>query len=129
MLLPLGLAFLLAGLAGWMFLAGGFLLSAWILFMSLRLRVERTDRSARRLFFTSLVYLPAFLGLLVIDRGPIVNVSSGVIAPARAMLMEEGPETAAVTNPAPVDAAPQITLTEPMLAAALPKGAATVPHR
>ena len=94
MLLPLGLAFLLAGLAGWVFLAGGFALSVWILFMSLRLRMDRTDRSARKLFFTSLVYLPAFLALLVLDRGPIVDVSSGVIAPARVgMHSEERPQT------------------------------------
>lgn len=97
MLLPLGLAFLLAGLAGWMFLAGGFLLSAWILVMSLRLRAERTDRSARRLFFTSLVYLPVFLGLLVLDRGPIIHVSSGVFTPARTVVRsEDGPETASL---------------------------------
>lgn len=126
MLLPLGLAFLLAGLAGWMFLTGGFLLSAWILFMSLRLRVERTDRSARRLFFTSLVYLPAFLALLVVDRGPIIDVSSGVIAPTRAMLMEGGPETAAVIAEAARSAA-----ANPARAGAMeeqPESAATTTH-
>jgi hypothetical protein len=100
MLLPLGLAFLLAGLAGWFFLVGGFVLSLWILFMSLRLRMDRTDRSARKLFFTSLVYLPAFLALLVLDRGPIIDVSSGVFVPARvATHSEERSQT--VLHPLP----------------------------
>lgn len=102
MLLPLGLAFLLAGLAGWIFLAGGFALSVWILFMSLRLRMDRTDRSARKLFYASLVYLPAFLALLVLDRGPIVNVSSGVYAPARvATAVETHSQTVSLPAPAP----------------------------
>jgi protoheme IX farnesyltransferase len=105
-LLPLALAFLIAGLAGWLFLAGGLVLGTWILVMSLRLRAERTDRSARRLFLTSLAYLPLLLGVMVLDRGPAIDVTSGawvsphppdisMVTPARAqasMPDESAPE-------------------------------------
>jgi protoheme IX farnesyltransferase len=119
LLVPLGLAFLLAGLAGWMFLAGGFLLSGWILAMSLRLRAERTDRSARRLFFTSLIYLPLFLGLLVLDRGPIIDISSGVFAPTR-------PVELSVVSPAKAATLPPSVPGEP-IALELDRSTATPP--
>lgn len=69
-LLPLGIAFALAGLAGPTF-AGGFALLGLALFAaSLRLW-RRLDRaSARRLFLASVIVLPLALLLLLVDATP-----------------------------------------------------------
>ncbi len=72
-LLPLGVFALLAGLAGWAFLVGSVLLGAGFLVLGIGLRRDMTDRSARRLFLASLIYLPLVLGLLVADRKPAAN--------------------------------------------------------
>jgi heme O synthase-like polyprenyltransferase len=67
-LIPLGLAGSLIGMAGLVFLAGSTLLGLGLLVLGVRLYVTRSERSARTLFFASLVYLPLVLGLLVADR-------------------------------------------------------------
>lgn len=82
-LLPLGVAAALSGLAGWLYAFGSIALGLWLLKVGLRLNARRSDANARRLFLASLVYLPALLCLMVLDRGPAVT---GVTAPHQAVL-------------------------------------------
>jgi len=86
-LLPLGVAFALAGLAGPTF-AGGFAL-LWLLLFAASLRLwRRLDRaSARRLFFASVIVLPLALALLLVDRVPRAGApaSSGPYAAETAL--------------------------------------------
>jgi protoheme IX farnesyltransferase len=79
-LLPIGLAATLAGMAGWVFLAGSVVLGMGLLALGVRLARLRTDRSARMLFFASLVYLPVMLALLVADRGPAPGARGPMVA-------------------------------------------------
>lgn len=67
-LIPLGLAGSLSGLAGHWFLLGSTLLGVGLLALGVQLYFTRSARSARTLFFASLVYLPLVLGLMVADR-------------------------------------------------------------
>lgn len=67
-LLPLGTVAALSGVTGWSAAAGSFLLGVGLLAAGLQLARSRSDRSARRLFLATLVYLPLVLGLLVADR-------------------------------------------------------------
>lgn len=68
-LLPLGLTVYLVGVAGPVFALGSLLLGgAWTL-LGLHLYRERSLASARRVFLTSLAYLPLLLGLMLADRG------------------------------------------------------------
>jgi protoheme IX farnesyltransferase len=60
-----------AGMAGPLYLAGAVLLGTGLLGCGLALAASRSDREARRLAFASLVYLPALLFLLAIDRIPL----------------------------------------------------------
>lgn len=69
-LLPLGLIAALIGLAGWTTTVGSLLLGGWMLALAIALERDRSDRNARRLFMASLAYLPLFLSLLLLDRGP-----------------------------------------------------------
>jgi protoheme IX farnesyltransferase len=71
-LLPIGLAAALAGMAGWVYAIASVLLGAALLAFGVNLYRRRTEASARRLFLASIVYLPALLGVMTLDRGPIV---------------------------------------------------------
>lgn len=67
-LLPLGLAYTLGGLTGYLFLAGSIALGGYFFLMSIRLYLERTDTHARQLFFASIIYLPLLMGIMIADR-------------------------------------------------------------
>lgn len=67
-LVPVGLAFFVGGLSGYFFLFTSFLLGLSFLHLGLRLYFRRTEENARRVFFASLIYLPLFMGFLVIDQ-------------------------------------------------------------
>ena len=69
-LFPVGLAMVLAGLAGWVYAVGSILLGSYMLAASLRLYRVRSERNARGLFLASIIYLPVLLGLMVLDRVP-----------------------------------------------------------
>jgi heme o synthase len=58
----------LAGLAGRVYLGGALLLGAGLVIAALGLAVRRDVPAARRLFFASILYLPALSALLVVDR-------------------------------------------------------------
>jgi protoheme IX farnesyltransferase len=96
-LLPIGLAATLAGMAGWVFLAGSVVLGMGLLALGVRLARVRTDRSARALFFASLVYLPVLLTLLVVDRGPAPGAHHPLVADAVSRAASAG------TEPVPAD--------------------------
>lgn len=55
-------------IAGIGYTLGAAALGAWFLSNAVRFAVSRSDAAARRLFLTSLAYLPAVLGLLILDR-------------------------------------------------------------
>lgn len=74
-LMPLGVAMTLSGMAGWWFAAGAVLLGIGFTVLSSLLAVRRTSASARRVFYASLIYLPLLLGLLVLDKGPAPGVT------------------------------------------------------
>jgi protoheme IX farnesyltransferase len=67
-LLPLGLAYSPGGLAGMFFTIGSMVIGLGFAVCCFRLYRERTQANARLAFIASILYLPAFLGLLMIDR-------------------------------------------------------------
>ncbi len=66
-LLPVSLLPTVIGLTGALYMAGAFLLGAWLIVLSARAWRSMTDESARRVFLGSLIYQPLLLGLLLID--------------------------------------------------------------
>ncbi len=70
LLLPIGAAVSLAGLAGAWFAAGSLLLGLILVSPGLHFYRARGEKQARRVFLASLVYLPLLLGLMVADRHP-----------------------------------------------------------
>lgn len=67
-LLPVSLAPFALGLTGGWYAAGALLLGCLFLAAGAMLVPERTERRARRLFFASILYLPALLALMVLDK-------------------------------------------------------------
>jgi protoheme IX farnesyltransferase len=59
------------GMAGPIYFAVALLLSIGQLACGVRLALSRSDASARQLLMASLVYLPALLAALTLDRGPL----------------------------------------------------------
>ena len=67
-LLPLALAPTLVGMTGAAYFAGALVLTLLFLGASLRFAMTRSVRDARRLFFTSITYLPLLWALMIVDR-------------------------------------------------------------
>lgn len=67
-LVPVGLMSALAGLGGLLLADGALLLGLGLSLLVLRFLVERSDDAAKRVFFGSLVYLPAFFVILLVDH-------------------------------------------------------------
>ena len=44
----------------------------WMAWNALKLYLDRNRDQARRVFFSTLAYLPVVLGVMVLDRGPSV---------------------------------------------------------
>lgn len=57
-----------AGLTGWAYVAGALLLGLAFLYFAVRLAIFKSNREARRLLLTSVLYLPALLFLMVVDH-------------------------------------------------------------
>jgi protoheme IX farnesyltransferase len=69
-LIPVASAASVVGLAGGVYFAGAFALSAGFLLAALAAARRRTPEAARRLFRVSLAYLPLLLVLMAVDRVP-----------------------------------------------------------
>lgn len=69
-LLAVGLLPTLIGLAGWVYFVGAIVLGLMFLGCGILLAISPSEASARLLLFASLVYLPAQLGLMALDKVP-----------------------------------------------------------
>ena len=69
-LLPVAVAPALLGTAGPVYGLAAAGLSLWFVALAWRVRSERSDRSAKRMFGFSVLYLFALFALLIIDRAP-----------------------------------------------------------
>ena len=67
-LLPLALAPTLVGMSGTAYFNGALILTLVFLAISMRFAMTRAVRDARRLFFTSIIYLPVLWALMIVDR-------------------------------------------------------------
>lgn len=67
-LLPLALAPTLVGMSGTAYFIGALILTLMFLGISMRFAMTRAVRDARRLFFTSIIYLPVLWALMIVDR-------------------------------------------------------------
>jgi protoheme IX farnesyltransferase len=68
MLLPVSLAPYFFQVSGPMFLTGAFLLGLWFIWASIRAARTKSDEMARKLLLVSVIYLPLFFLLMVIDK-------------------------------------------------------------
>lgn len=101
LMLPVGIAFPLAGLAGWVYTLGSIALGAGMLALGVVLYRERTALNARRVFLASVIYLPLLLGLMLADRSSFPRgVVEGVQVRPAAAVESETPSipTAQSTN-------------------------------
>ncbi len=120
LLVPLGLMAVRLGLAGWWYAIASLPLALWMAWPSWRLWRSRSLEDARRVFFSSLAYLPLLLLAMVLDRGPVaaqawIDGGRDVVVPVMQSGENEPPdarraEAAASTEGA--DAAPR-TATAP----------------
>jgi heme o synthase len=69
-LLPVSLVPTLVGVAGGAYFLGALLLGVTFLAMGVALMLRRSEPRARRLFLTSIVYLPVLLALMAADKLP-----------------------------------------------------------
>ena len=67
---PCALAPYLMGLAGWVYLGAALVLSAAFTFMAIKVWRDETDRSAKRMFGFSILYLFLLFALMILDRAP-----------------------------------------------------------
>jgi protoheme IX farnesyltransferase len=67
-LLPLALAPTMVGMSGTVYFAGALVMTLVFLAASFRFAATRAVRDARRLFFTSITYLPLLWALMILDR-------------------------------------------------------------
>lgn len=67
-LVPISVTLSLAGLAGWIFATGAIVLGGGLLAAAVQLHRTASDVWARRLFLATVIYLPALLALLLMDR-------------------------------------------------------------
>lgn len=70
MLIPLGLTITAIGVAGWWYAAVALAMGLWMAWNALKLYLDRNRDRARKVFFSTLAYLPVVLGVMVLDRGP-----------------------------------------------------------
>jgi len=68
MLLPVSIAPFFFGISGVVFLVGATVLGIWFLLTSLQMARAKSSKMARRLLLMSVIYLPIFFGLMVLDR-------------------------------------------------------------
>jgi len=67
-LLPVSIAPTVVGIAGWAYFWLALVLSLGLVVLSARFARQRTDRSARTLFFATIIYLPLIWAVMVLDH-------------------------------------------------------------
>jgi len=67
-LLPVSIGPTVVGIAGWAYFWLALVLGVALLVLSARFARDRTDRSARTLFFASIIYLPLIWAVMVLDH-------------------------------------------------------------
>jgi len=67
-LLPISLIPSLFAMTGNLYLVGAIAIGSYYVYMSTRVRFQRTRQQARRVLLASIVYLPALYGLMLIDH-------------------------------------------------------------
>jgi protoheme IX farnesyltransferase len=67
-LLPVSIGPTVVGIAGWAYFWLALVLGVVLLVLSARFARDRTDRSARTLFFASIIYLPLIWAVMVLDH-------------------------------------------------------------
>jgi heme O synthase-like polyprenyltransferase len=70
-MIPLALWPVLGGFAVWWVGVGLLALTLWLVWMAVEFRRHRSRPSARRLFFTTLAYLPLALVLVLAGARPV----------------------------------------------------------
>jgi protoheme IX farnesyltransferase len=108
-LLPLGMAPAVLGLAGEVYLWGALAVGTGYAAAALRFALKRTEARAKTLFLASLIYLPLVLLLLVLD-GPLVEISGGA-------WLSSGLAALALLGPGAAEAHPLATLNASLNAA------------
>jgi heme o synthase len=95
LLLPMALLATLFHVAGFVYAIGSILLGLWLLALSVRLYLNRTDSNARGVFLASIAYLPLLMCLMVIDRGPAASnmIKYGPHPTANAIVSSQPPAT------------------------------------
>ncbi len=68
LLLPVSIGPFFVGIAGIYFLVGSILLGIWFLVASIKMARDKDSKRARQLLLTSVLYLPLFLALMVLDH-------------------------------------------------------------
>jgi len=69
--LPVSLLPTLVGLAGPRYMVTAIVLGAIVLWLSIEFAATRTNATARRLFFATIIYLPLLWGALVADHAAL----------------------------------------------------------
>ncbi len=69
-LLPIGVAFSLAGITGINYALVSLVLGGYFLYLGIRFFMQRHTGQARKLFIASILYLPILMGFMVADRNP-----------------------------------------------------------
>jgi protoheme IX farnesyltransferase len=67
-LLPVSLVPSVLGTTGLVYFVGAAALAVWLIVATAAVALDHTPRKARRLFFVTIVYLPAILLLMVVDK-------------------------------------------------------------
>ncbi len=67
-LIPVSLLLFVLGGSGWVYFAGATVAGLGFLYFGLELFRTRSNTSARKMFFASLIYLPVLLAFMVIDK-------------------------------------------------------------
>ncbi len=80
-LLPVAAALTGVGVTGSVFLVASQLLGLGFTVLGWRFLRERSRRAARRLFLASVLYLPALLGLMVVDMDERLSHAAALVAP------------------------------------------------
>ncbi len=67
-LIPVSLMLTMYGGLGWIYFVGALIVGCGFLYFGIQLLITKSNADARKMFFASLLYLPALLAFMVIDK-------------------------------------------------------------